>query len=220
MGEVIRANVDVDDIFKDAGTALVKATARGGTIQERAEAGVAPVLAMVDALDAEMKTAVVTLAPLAAKVDAANAEADAAINRTYDDVWNDVGRPGNDRFLALMFPGGSGYYTEGDTPGQPARMELLAKLFDRALHPKLGKDQSHEYAARVRDAAVPLKEALDAAAGPSANLALLKRVRTALGRVAQFELANLKRMYKIDGMTEAEIHTIIPDRPAPKKPTK
>ena len=82
MGEVIRANVDVDDIFKDAGTALVKATARGGTIQERAEAGVAPVLAMVDALDAEMKTAVVTLAPLAAKVDAANAEADAAINRT------------------------------------------------------------------------------------------------------------------------------------------
>jgi hypothetical protein len=61
---------------------------------------------------------------------------------------------------------------------------------------------------------------LNAAAAPSATLALLERVRTALAHVAQFELANLKRMFKVDEMTETEIHQIIPDRPVAKKPPK
>ena len=47
-----------------------------------------------------------------------------------------------------------------------------------------------------------------------------KRVRTALGRNAQFELANLKRSYKNEGMNEAAIHAIIPDRPVAKKAAK
>jgi hypothetical protein len=38
--------------------------------------------------------------------------------------------------------------------------------------------------------------------------------------VAQFELANLKRLFKVDGMSEAEIHSIIPDRPVAKKTPK
>lgn len=40
---------------------------------------------------------------------------------------------------------------------------------------------------------------------------------TALGRVAHFELASLKRTYKNAGMNEAAIHAIIPNRPLPKK---
>jgi hypothetical protein len=119
-----------------------------------------------------------------------------------------------------MYPGGTGYYADGDTPGQPLRMELLAKLYDRSLHPKLSQDQSSAYAARIREGAAQLKADIDAMSIPQANVTLLERVRTALARVAQFELANLKRMYKIDGLTEAEIHTIIPDRPVGKKTPK
>ena len=220
MGEVIRATAGVDDIFADGRKACAAADARGNRIKERADEGLAPAIAMVDAIDDELKMALAMYVPLQAAVAAQNEESDATLNRIYDDTWNDVGRPGNDRYLALMYPGGAGYYTDGDTEGQPARMELLAKFYDRALHPKLSKAKSDEYAARIRAAAVALKQEIDASAAPAANVALLKRVRTALGRVVQFELANLKRMYKIDGMTEAEIHTIIPDRPAPKKPTK
>lgn len=116
-----------------------------------------------------------------------------------------------------MYPGGAGYYTEGDTPGQPARMELLAKLYDRSIHPKIPAVQAQAYAARLRAGAAELQADLDAASGPGANVALLERVRTALGRVAQFEIANLKRMFKIDGMSESDIHEIIPDRPVAKK---
>ncbi|MBK8252632.1 MAG: hypothetical protein IPK82_08180 [Polyangiaceae bacterium] len=220
MGDVIRANADVDEIFKDAREASTHSIARGGKIKERAEQGLGPVIAMVDAIDAELKTAKEVLAPLSAALIAENDQADATINRIYDDVWNDAGRPATDRYLALMFPGGAGYYTDGDTAGQPARMELLAKLFDRKLHPKLNAAQSEAYATRVRTAAKALQADIDAATEPAANLALLERVRTALGRVAQFELANLKRGFKIDGMSEAAIHDIIPDRPVAKKAYK
>ena len=220
MGDVIRATAAAEEIFKDTRTALNNARAKGGTVKERAEEGLAPILAMVDATEAELATARAVLAPLSAEVRAENDRADAAISRIYDEVWNDVGRPANDRYLALMFPGGAGYYTDGDTPGQPARMELLARLFDKNLHPKLTAEQSNAYAARVREAAVALKEDVVQMAEPAASVALLERVRTALGRVAQFELASLKRSYKNDGMSEAAIHDILPDRPVAKRSTK
>src|SRR5262249_1742467 len=159
---VIRASAAVDEIFKDVRSALNNAVAKGGTMKERAEQGIGPVIAMVDAIEAELKAAKDALAPLLAALNAENDRADATINRIYADTWNDVGRPANGRYLALMYPGGAGYYTEGDTPGQPARMELLAKLYDKNLHPKLTKQQSAAFAVRVRDAAKALKEDLDA----------------------------------------------------------
>lgn len=220
MGDVIRASSAVDEIFKDAGKSLDAARARGGTIRERAESCIGPVMTMVQATEQELQAARIVLGPLQAALNAENDHADAVLNRIYDETWNDVGRPANDRYLALMYPGGAGYYTDNDTTGQPTRMELLAKLYDRKMHPKLTEAQCQGYAQRIREAAVALQNDIDAVAGPAANVALLERVRTALGRVAQFELANLKRMFKIDGMSEAEIHTIIPDRPVAKKAPK
>jgi hypothetical protein len=99
-------------------------------------------------------------------------------------------------------------------------MELLAKLYERKLHPKLTEAQCVAYAKRVREAATALQADVEAAKTPTANVALLERVRTALGRVAQYELSNLKRAFKIDGMSETQIHEIIPDRPAAKKAAK
>jgi hypothetical protein len=222
MGDLIRPSASMKDIFKDIRTTLTNAIAKGGLVRERAEQGVGPVIAMIDAAEAELEMARGMLTPLSAEARMENERADAAIDRVYDDTWNDVGRPANDRYLALMFPGGAGYYTDGDTPGQPARMELLARFYDRKLHPKLTAEQSMAYAGRIREAAAALKADIDAAATPAANVTLLERVLTALGRIAQFELASLKRTYKNDGMTEAAIHAILPDRPvakkAPKKP--
>lgn len=220
MGDVIRAGAAVEEIFKDGRTALTRAIAKGGTPKQRAEEGLSPVIAMVDAIEAELDAARKVLAPRAAEVSAENDRADAAINRIYDETWNDVGRPANDRYLALLYPGGAAYYTDGDLPAQPTRMELLAKLYDRKLHPKLTPAQCESYAARIREAAAALQADIDLTTTPAANVALLERVRTALGRIAQFELANLKRTFKSDGMTEAAIHDIIPDRPVARKPKK
>lgn len=220
MGDVIRSTAACEEIFKDARSSLTNARARGGAIQERAETGLGPAITIVDATEQELKAAQDQLVPLKAALDVENDRADALLDRIYDETWNDIGRPANDRFLALMYPGGAGYYTDGDIAGQPTRMELLAKLYDRSIHPKLTTAQSQAYAQRIREAAADLRADLNAVANPAANVALLERVRTALGRVVQFELANLKRMFKIDGLSEAEIHTIIPDRPVAKKTPK
>ncbi len=220
MGDVIRSHAAIDDILADARSASQAAAARGGGIAERAQTTLGPVLAIIDATEDDLKSARASLAPLGAALDAENEVADAALDRIYDETWNDVGRPANDRFLALMFPGGAGYYTDGDTSAQPARMELLARLYEKRIHPKLNPDQCLTYAKRVRDAAAALKQDLDAASPVMIHVAQLERVRSALGRVAQAELVNLKRMYKVDGLSEAEIHTIIPDRPVQKKAKK
>ncbi len=220
MGDLIRPSAGIKEIIKDVRTTLTNAIAKGGLVRERAEQGIGPVLAMIDATEAELEIGRAVLSPLQAAVRMENESADDAIDRVYDDTWNDVGRPANDRYLALMFPGGADYYTDGDTPGQPARMELLARLYDRKIHPKVEPDQSTAYAVRIREAAAALKADIDAAATPAANVALLERVLLALGRSAQFELASLKRTYKNDGMTEAAIHAIIPDRPVAKKAAK
>lgn len=219
MGDVIRSSAAVDDIFKDVDTTYTEAVARGGTIKERAEQHLGPVIAMTQACEAEIKAAQEILAPLAAAAKAENDSADALLNRLYDETWNDVGRPANDRYLTLMYPGGTGYYTDGDTAGQPVRMELLARLYERRIHPKLTEEQCKGYADRIRKAADALKHDVEAAAGPASQVALLERVRTALARASQFELASLKRSFKNDGMTEAQIHAIIPDRPPAKKAT-
>ncbi len=49
---------------------------------------------------------------------------------------------------------------------------------------------------------------------------MFSRVRMALGKVVQAELTNLKRLYKAEGFSEAEIHVVIPDRPGKTKKTK
>jgi hypothetical protein len=64
--------------------------------------------------------------------------------------------------------------------------------------------------------AAPL--AADAARTPRIRQWLFERVRTAVARAAQIELINLKRHYKSMGHTDPEIHSVIPDRPQPKKP--
>ena len=217
MGDVIRGSAAREEIFKDGRTSLTNARARGGNRQERAEVSLGPAIALVDVTEQELKTGSGELAILKAALAAENDRADAVLDRTYDDTWNDIGRPANDRFLTLMYPGGAGYYTDGDLPGQPIRMELLAKFYEEGIHPKLTSTQSQAYAQRIRAAAADLKADIDAAAAPTANVMLLERTLTALARVVQFELANLKRMYKIDGLSEAEIHEIIPDRPVAKK---
>ena len=217
MGDVIRNSAAVDDIGDDTRTAHTNAIAKGGTAREIAEERLGPMVAMIDAIELELKEAKAVAKPLVAEVHAENDRADAALARIYDDIWNDVGRPANDRVLAVLFPGGTTYYADGDTEQQPDRMELLAQLLDRKLHPKLTAQQVTGYVARVREAVLALRTDVDAARIPVARVTLLERTRTALGRTAQFELASLKRAYKNEGMSEAEIHTIIPDRPPPKK---
>jgi hypothetical protein len=139
--------------------------------------------------------------------------------KVYDIIWNEIGRPAYDAALAVIFPDGIAYYAEGDTSEQPDRMDILVQLLQSGIHPKLSKATAQSCAAEIQAESEGLRAAVDAARKPAAQVKVLGRVRTALARVVATELANLKRVYKAEGFSEAEIHAVIPDRPA-SKPAK
>jgi hypothetical protein len=217
MGEVIRRQSSVDDIMADVTTTLDRAVARGGEWRELAEQRLGPVITLFNGVEVQLVAARATAAPLAAAVAAENERADDALGKVSDDVWNAVGRPASDPALAILFPGGISYYAEGDTQGQPDRMDVLAQLLTSRIHPKLAAEKAQAAAAEVTEAANSLRAAVDAHRAPAARLGALERVRTAVARSGQLELSHLKRLYRAASFSESDIHAVIPDRSKPKK---
>lgn len=217
MGQIIRKQAAVESIVNDAHKTLTNATARGGRWKELAEARLSPVCVLIANIDAQLKTAEEAHLPNAAKVAALNVQADRKIGSTYDTIWNEVGRPATDAALSVIFPEGAGYYTEGETATQPERMRILVKLLQAGIHPKLSANTATTCANDIVAEASQLETAVQAWRQTGEQVSVLSRVRTALGKVVQTELTNLKRAYKIEGFSESEIHAVIPDRPGKTK---
>jgi hypothetical protein len=92
-------------------------------------------------------------------------------------------------------------------------MDLLAELLEAGLHPRLPLAQAKAHAKEIRAASKTLRATVDLAEPARVRLELLDRVRRALATGAQVELSNLKRLYKVEHFSEADIHAVIPDRP-------
>ncbi len=215
MGEVIRKNAAVEDILKDVGTTLTRAVTREGAWRTLAEEKLGGVVTLSNSAGTALTAAETAYAPLAARIRVEDEKADGAIGKVRDDIYNALGRAAGDPALSLLFPGGIGYYADGMDEGEPDRMELLAELLTAGIHQRLDRAVASSGAQAVRQAAAPLRAAHDAARLPRARVKLLGLVRTALGRHGQSQLAALKRAYQSAGFTEADIHTVIPDRPTP-----
>lgn len=65
-----------------------------------------------------------------------------------------------------------------------------------------------------------LAQAVEAQQAPESRVHQLEQVRKALARTAQTALQGLKRRYKAASLSEADIHTVIPDRPRPAASAK
>lgn len=213
MGRTIRSDAAAGDVFGDVHRTLHNAAARGGAWQAAADAKLGAVAKLATSIDAQLEAARVALAPLVAAEAAADDAADHAIGTVADDAWNAIGRPAHDPVYAVIFPGGIAYYAEGAHQEQPDRMDLLAGLLRAGLHPRLDAATAEGFAKRIDAASAPLRAAVAASQAPKARVALLERMRAAAARAAAHELASLKRQYKADGASEAEIHAVIPDRP-------
>lgn len=220
MGDVINKKAAVEDIAGDCRSTLTTATARGAQYRPLAEQYLKAPLAVFDLVDERLKNSEAALAPLLAKLDAADDAADALLGRCSDEIWNDVGRPASDPLYSLLFPEGIAFYTDGPDAEQPVRMELLAELLEANLHPKLDSKRGKAIAKQLREAAKALRAAVDATIMPRAQVTMLARARTAVARSLQMSLVSLKRHYRATGLSEAEIHGIIPHRArAPREKT-
>lgn len=216
MGEVISKKAARDRIIEDVQSTVDAAKARaavpGGEVWAVAEPRLSGVLALYRTTRGKWETARAEFAPLAAALDVANEAADDVVRAQSDLIWNELGRPANDPVFELLFPGGSGFYADASVEDQPQMMALLAELLESNLSAKLAANVAPKVAA-IRDAAARLSAAVDAARKPRATVKLYDRMLTAVARSAQLELARLKRYWKSEGLSEADIHTVIPDRP-------
>lgn len=223
MGEVIRKTADVEDIIEDVGATVTNATARGGRARALADETIGPVATILTAVEEERRAALAALGPLAAALATADDVADGTIGRIGDESWNAMGRPAADPTYALLFPGGIAAYTDAPVEEQPDLMDLLGRLFGLSLYPKLTDEQRARWQSELAEGATALRRAVEAQRPAAVRVRLLERVRRSVARVGQMRLVALKRSYKNEGMSETEIHAIIPDasrpRPVRRPPT-
>jgi hypothetical protein len=216
MGEVIRKGSAAGDVLGDVATTLHNARAKGGVWKTLAEEKLAAVEQLGALVATRSRDAEAELRPLRSALDAEDDRADDLLGNVSDDIWNKVGRPGADPVLSIIFPGGFAYYAEGRDEEQPDRMELLAEFLKAGLHPKLDREIAAAHAKSVHQSAEALRKRAEATRKPAARVKLLSAMQVSVARYAQTELSNLKRRYKSEGLSEADIHAVIPDRPRAK----
>jgi hypothetical protein len=219
MGDVIRKMASTDDIFEDVASTMLRARARGGKWQALAEMYFADMADLVQTTRTRQQAANDQFAAAQATAEAAANTADLIIGRVADEIWNAMGRPANDPTLSLLFPGGIKYYIKARREDQPDRMRLLVSLLGSNLHSKLDPTVAKAAADAIAQAAENLRATLDPARLARVEARLLDRTATSVARSGQIALANLKRRYKAEGFSEAEIHAVIPDHPRATRPT-
>lgn len=218
MGTVITANASSDAIMGDVTITLDRAKARGGKWYELAQKMLANSINLAGATEEQRRTAAEELRPLMAAVAAQDEVADRLIGQISDDCWNKIGRPAFDPTFDVVFPNGISYYTGGPDAEQPDRMDLLAHLLEMNVMLRLPAEDAKAMAAKLREASAAYRKVLAPVAGPRTRVQMYERAKTAVAHTAQIALAHLKRLYRAEGFTEAEIHAVIPDHPR-KRPT-
>lgn len=210
MPALIRNDAAAADILADVAQTLSKARAKGGTWKSTADEKLGPIVALAENIAERLTKARKDLAPLEAAIEAEDEVADPLIGHISDEIWNAVGRPATDPILSVLFPGGIAYYTDGPDDEQPDRMELLAELLEMGLHPKLDAKVGRKHAADIRKEGTKYGALVDKARVPRARVKLLEKMQIAIAHAAHVELTNLKRRYKSDGHSDADIHAVIP----------
>jgi hypothetical protein len=124
-----------------------------------------------------------------------------------------MGRPSQSIDYDIIVSGGKNVWTDGDPAKQPHLMTVLAANIRNSKHPKLA-DKKEAWAQRIEVKAAAQAEAARPAEVSHAQVTTLAMQRRTLADAVQLALTRFKRDLKNLGMTEAQVHEIIPDAPA------
>lgn len=211
MGEVISPKADVARVEQHIRTAFERAVARGGEIAAAATARLGPAVEAVDGAVALRDPANKAESAAWALVLAEDAKSDPGIGGVRDAMWNALGRPKQSSHLDEVFPGGIGTYTAGDPRGQPLLMQVLHSRILSASAPQWTDEKRRGWAAEIEVHRVPYHTAVEAHRPAEAAALVAEMGYRAAVRAGHARLRNFKRDLKSLGLTEAQIHEIIPD---------
>jgi hypothetical protein len=212
MGEVIAANAAVSTIEEHVKKALENARAAGGEAATAAEARLASVMSEIAAAKATSEAAVQAEEAAWRQVASADDRADLVVGAVRDAMWNAVGRVRQHPAMTQVFPEGVRMYTAGDARQQPLLMTVLESRIAAANAPDAWPDaQRKAWAATIEAARAPLAAAVEAHRPTEAARSVAEAAYRAFVRTGRGQLVKLKRDLSNLGLTEKQIHAIIPD---------
>ncbi|MCU0693662.1 MAG: hypothetical protein MUF54_19920 [Polyangiaceae bacterium] len=220
MGQVIPRSAAPETIMEHVDQTLEIARARGEVFKAPAEARLAATHAAVQQVEASLTTALGAAATAHTKLLAADRDSDLTVGAVLDECWNALGRPAQSVEFSLVAGAGKASWTDGDPSVQHQFMQVLAGNFRRSTA-ELLQARKEEWAKRIEDKAAVQQAAAAEVSTADATVFGVQAQLRGLANLAQVCLGRLKRDYKNQGLTETQIHEIIPDyEPKPRaKPT-
>jgi hypothetical protein len=201
MGTVVSRSASAERIAEAASKTMTVAVARGGDIKAQAEARLSTFLSALASNEQQLNQARNQSDVLHATLMARDNESDLEIGSVIDEIWNTLGRPAQSIDYDLIVGSGKNAWTDGDPTKQSHMMGVLAANIRASNNPKLAEKK-----AGWAEASAALETA-------DAQVTALAMQRRTLAGALQVGLARFKRDLKNLGMTESQVHEIIPDTP-------
>jgi hypothetical protein len=212
MGEVIGAKAQLARIDEHIHTSFKKATAREGSeAAKAADARLGPSVAAIDNAAALRKAANEAEDAAWEIVLVEDGKADVGIGTVRDNMWNALGRPQQSTFMDEVYPGGIGTYTAGDPRGQPLLMQILQTRILAASAPQWTEAKRKGWSDEIEALRVPYAAAVEVHRTTAAAVSVAEAGYRAAIRTGHARLRGFKRDLKTLGLTETQIHDIIPD---------
>ena len=220
MGEMISSSADVGRVEEHIRTAFEKATARGGEVAAAAASRLGPAVIALDGAAPLQSSARKTASAAWVLVLTEDTKSDTGIGAVRDAMWNALGRPRQSPHMDEVFPGGVSTYTSGDPRGQPLLMQVLQARILSASAPQWTQAARQGWASEIEALRLPYAAAVEAHRPAEATETVAEAGYRAAVRSGHTRLVSFKRDLKSLGLTETQIHEIIPDDGAGKSATK
>jgi hypothetical protein len=217
MGEVIGATADIARVKEHIRSAHEMAVARGGEIAEAALIRLDPAVKSIESSEVMLEAAKKAESVAWASVLAIDTDADILVGATRDEMWNALGRPKQSPHMDEVYPEGIGTYTSGDPRGQPVLMQVLHARILAASAPQWPEAKRNAWASAIEAKREAYDVVVKSYLPVEAAVVVAEASYRAAVRGGQARLRNFKRDLKSLGLTEAQIHEIIPDASAGKR---
>jgi hypothetical protein len=211
MAELISARADVGRIEDHVRRAWRAAQARTGEIAEAATERLEPAVASIDSALALKKSTEEAEATAWSLVLAEDTKSDELIGSVRDAMWNAIGRTRQNAALDQVFPGGVRTYTSGDPRAQPLLMQVLESRVTSAAAPQWTDAMKQGWVAELEAARSSYATAVEAHRPIEAAAQVAMTAYRAAVRTGQARLRAFKRDLQNLGLSEVQIHEIIPD---------
>lgn len=211
MGEIIARTAAVERVQADIRKSFDTGVARGDEIEAAARTRLEPSVAAIDTASAAHDTAKDAEQSAWVVVLAIDNRADIGIGDVRDRMWNALGRPRQSKELESVFPGGVSTYTSGDPTNQPLLMQVLRTRILTVEAPRWTDAMRQGWATEIEALRVPYQAAVDAHRAAEAALMVAEAGYRSAVRAGHARLVAFKRDLKTLGLTETQIHEIIPD---------